>query len=161
MSTAQACGCDKKEQRKVSEAAVAEFCAKIGAPYIETSAKTGEGVEECFRAVANIIYELRKKPIYRTATQRKCTPPSLEEPHHSHHHHHSIFSTVYSWFSRHHHHHHHETESNEKDDDTCNTVIEKSNEVLSEDQLKPDYERLQKLPRVVWPPIIEAIDNAS
>lgn len=48
--------CDS-EEREVSQEEVDEFASEVGAPYIETSAKTGHNVTEAFELLTRRIYQ--------------------------------------------------------------------------------------------------------
>ncbi len=53
---------DLNDQRKVSSEMGSVLAAKLGdAPYFETSAKSGVGVNEAFEKIAQLVYELAKK----------------------------------------------------------------------------------------------------
>ncbi len=50
---------DLKDKREVSEKRLKDFCSKNNMQYLETSAKTGDGVEEIFNILINKLF-LRK-----------------------------------------------------------------------------------------------------
>ena len=53
--------CDMKEKAEFSEDDFAEECRKHDAPYLYTSAKTGENVEKAFRLLAKLVMEKHGK----------------------------------------------------------------------------------------------------
>ena len=63
---------DKESERQVSRNEPLEYAMKIGARHIGTSAKTGEGVVECFMQIAKSVYKRRStvvsKPYARNRT---------------------------------------------------------------------------------------------
>lgn len=50
---------DLEESRKVSREELEQFAAKFGSTVMETSAKTGAGVQEAFRHLAGRMMKLR------------------------------------------------------------------------------------------------------
>lgn len=48
---------DMASQREVSRDAAEEFARSIGAPYFETSAKTGQGIEDAFVGLVKLTLE--------------------------------------------------------------------------------------------------------
>jgi hypothetical protein len=50
---------DLADQRAISDDALAEMCASLGGAWLLTSAKTGEGVEEAFQTLTDLL-EVRR-----------------------------------------------------------------------------------------------------
>jgi small GTP-binding protein len=59
--------CDLEKQRKVPTSRAEALAQEIGAPLLETSAKTGQNVSECFFTIVRAIKVWREK--YDTAQQ--------------------------------------------------------------------------------------------
>eukprot|EP00117_Sycon_ciliatum_P019593 scpid65853/ scgid17717/ Ras-related protein Rab-8B; Ras-related protein Rab-8B len=57
---------DLVDTREVETARARDLAATHGIPFFESSAKSGENVDECFLAAAKLIYELRRKQEKRT-----------------------------------------------------------------------------------------------
>ena len=65
--------CDLSEFRTVSEKEAREFAEKHNCQYFQTSAETGENIEEAFLKVANLIADYDKNPL-----QHQSDPKSVD-----------------------------------------------------------------------------------
>ncbi|KAL4657530.1 putative Ras-related protein Rab-42 isoform X1 [Arapaima gigas] len=75
---------ESEEQRHVSREEAEELAARIGAPYVEASAKTGQGVAEAFELLTRCIYQAMRSgqvQIRHGWDGIKCSNPRSSEAH--------------------------------------------------------------------------------
>ena len=58
--------CDMERERQINKADAQEFCRKLQIRHFDTSAKTGNGVDDAFRELASLIFE-KFKPSEHTS----------------------------------------------------------------------------------------------
>ena len=64
---------DLESERQVTTQEAQEFAAKHNAPYIETSAKTGENVREVFEQAVNLAFEAQNDNVDEEDERKRCT----------------------------------------------------------------------------------------
>jgi Ras-related protein Rab-21 len=62
--------CDMEKERQINRAEAMEFCRKLQIKHFDTSAKTGNGVNEIFTELASLIYEANKGNLQLTTKSR-------------------------------------------------------------------------------------------
>ena len=60
---------DMERERQINRADALEFCRKLQIRHFDTSAKTGNGVQEIFTDLATQIFELNKDVLPRSSTR--------------------------------------------------------------------------------------------